>query len=177
MNLCECGCGRQTGIAPITVPKRGYVKGQPLRFVRGHHAHGGKTVYRKVKRPGGKRGDSIALHTAIAERVLGRRLRQGTEVHHVDENKRNNAHGNLVICESREYHQFLHARTKVVRNGGDPNAERFCARCQQCWPVDDFYLRHTGKRLSRCNYCCSHPLESSEVCRAKRAAEKTAHTA
>ena len=38
IKLCECGCGKQTSLAPTTRPERGYVKGQPLRFVRGHKA-------------------------------------------------------------------------------------------------------------------------------------------
>lgn len=33
---CACGCGRQTPLAPFTYKKRGWVKGQPTRFVRGH---------------------------------------------------------------------------------------------------------------------------------------------
>lgn len=35
--LCQCGCGRQTEIAPTTRADRGWIKGQPKRFV-GHHA-------------------------------------------------------------------------------------------------------------------------------------------
>jgi hypothetical protein len=35
--LCECGCGQQTKLAPRTHTPSGWVKGQPLRFVRYHH--------------------------------------------------------------------------------------------------------------------------------------------
>jgi len=34
--LCECGCGQTTKPAPITRAARGWVKGQPMRFVMGH---------------------------------------------------------------------------------------------------------------------------------------------
>jgi hypothetical protein len=34
--LCQCGCGQQTTIAKRSDKRDGYVKGQPLRFVRGH---------------------------------------------------------------------------------------------------------------------------------------------
>lgn len=34
---CECGCGQPTSIAPRNDIRRGYVKGQPVRFVHGHH--------------------------------------------------------------------------------------------------------------------------------------------
>lgn len=33
---CECGCGQKTRIATENRPKRGWVKGQPLRFVDTH---------------------------------------------------------------------------------------------------------------------------------------------
>ena len=34
--LCECGCGEPTPIAKMTNRRYGHVKGQPVRFVRGH---------------------------------------------------------------------------------------------------------------------------------------------
>jgi len=38
MKMCECGCGSPAPIAKMTMTKRGWVKGQPQRFVRGHTA-------------------------------------------------------------------------------------------------------------------------------------------
>lgn len=35
--FCHCGCGQRTGIAPQTETKRGYVKGEPVRFIVGHY--------------------------------------------------------------------------------------------------------------------------------------------
>jgi superfamily II DNA or RNA helicase len=34
--FCECGCGRKTKIAKRTMTSRGWVKGQPLRFILNH---------------------------------------------------------------------------------------------------------------------------------------------
>jgi hypothetical protein len=34
--LCQCGCGEHTRIAPRNRPSRGWIKGQPLRFIKGH---------------------------------------------------------------------------------------------------------------------------------------------
>jgi hypothetical protein len=34
--LCDCGCGQETPIATVTRTVRGEVKGQPVRYVRGH---------------------------------------------------------------------------------------------------------------------------------------------
>ena len=38
--LCECGCGQETPLARKTDPRRGHVKGQPLRFVTHHNFRG-----------------------------------------------------------------------------------------------------------------------------------------
>jgi hypothetical protein len=36
--LCECGCGAPTPLATKTQSSKGWVKGQPVRFVTGHAA-------------------------------------------------------------------------------------------------------------------------------------------
>lgn len=35
--LCECGCGERTRLAPATIKRLGWVKGEPIRFVKGHN--------------------------------------------------------------------------------------------------------------------------------------------
>src|SRR5258708_7581617 len=37
VRLCECGCGKPTPVAKRTERKRGYIKGQPVRFAPGHN--------------------------------------------------------------------------------------------------------------------------------------------
>lgn len=37
--LCACGCGQSTRLAPYTRPSKGWVKGEPIRFIRGHQGH------------------------------------------------------------------------------------------------------------------------------------------
>jgi hypothetical protein len=39
-SLCECGCGKMAPIATKTNVSRGHVKGQPVRFIRGHYKGG-----------------------------------------------------------------------------------------------------------------------------------------
>ena len=36
VGLCECGCGEETRIAPQTCTSKGWIRGEPLRFKRGH---------------------------------------------------------------------------------------------------------------------------------------------
>src|SRR5580700_7672241 len=38
LKLCECGCGQPTRIATKTQTSQGKVKGQPTRFICGHHS-------------------------------------------------------------------------------------------------------------------------------------------
>lgn len=35
--LCQCGCGGRTRIASHDYPKYGHIKGEPVRFLPGHH--------------------------------------------------------------------------------------------------------------------------------------------
>ena len=50
LGLCECGCGLQTKLAPRNRRDRGWRKGEPLRFLRGHH---GRKLVRYVETLGG----------------------------------------------------------------------------------------------------------------------------
>ncbi|HUH22049.1 MAG TPA: HNH endonuclease signature motif containing protein, partial [Gaiellaceae bacterium] len=36
--FCECGCGERPPLATVTIRIRGWVKGQPIRFVNGHRS-------------------------------------------------------------------------------------------------------------------------------------------
>lgn len=53
------------------------------------------------------------LHVLAAEKVLGRELRAGETVHHVDGNKKNYRNDNLLIC-TRAYHAALHHRMSYL---------------------------------------------------------------
>lgn len=37
MGLCQCGCGEKTKVSPHTDRFHGFVKGEPRRFIHGHH--------------------------------------------------------------------------------------------------------------------------------------------
>lgn len=49
----------------------------------------------------------IFEHRQIAERVLGRCMKAGEDVHHINGCKSDNRNKNLLIC-STSYHQYLH---------------------------------------------------------------------
>lgn len=55
-------------------------------------------------------------HRAIANKVIGRKLKTHEEVHHVDGTGINNHNGNLVIC-TRSFHKYLHFMERVRSMG------------------------------------------------------------
>lgn len=137
VKLCECGCGVVTPIAARNSP--GNVKGQHLRWLRGHHMlrrsglqanqwKGGVTVdvfgyVRKLKA-----GSYVGEHVLKSERALGRPLPAGAIVHHANEVKPDNRNSNLVICQDRAYHMLLHKRIRAYKATGSATAIK-CTHC------------------------------------------------
>ncbi len=151
--LCGCGCGLPAPIAPQKLTKRGLEKGQFFMFRVGHSRKG-----RPLSSPGIYRKFGIRLqHVVIAEKALGKALPVGACVHHVDENKHNNANSNLVICQSHAYHFMLHVRARTLRAGGDPDTQKICGRCKIAKLFFEFGKdRHLGNGLSSwCKKCSS----------------------
>jgi hypothetical protein len=91
-------------------------------------------------------------HVAIAEAALGKRLPTGAVVHHVDGDRFNNANSNLVVCESQSYHMLIHARTRVVLAGGDPDMHAVCSHCTELKPFHQFH-RNQHKFMGRHDTC------------------------
>lgn len=117
-----------------------------------------KPRYRVAYTPGHPRATSNAWvyeHIVVAERALGKYLPLGAEVHHIDGDKTNNVRTNLVVCQDRDYHQFLHVRTRVVKAGGDPNTQRLCAHCKELKPFAAFNKAKADKSYGLQGQCRS----------------------
>jgi len=69
-------------------------------------------------------------HIVMAEKVLGKHLPVGAEIHHYQEKIDNNK---LVICQDHAYHMFLHVRTRAFIASGDVNYRK----CKYCKEYDD----------------------------------------
>lgn len=120
-----------------------------------------------VNNPRASKSGQVHRHILVAEKALGRYLPKGAEVHHVDENKRNYANSNLVICQDQAYHRLLHARLRILRAGGNPNTDSVCSVCRLAKPRDCFYKRTYNK-----SHGCTHRCKGceSEYSRARRRA-------
>lgn len=84
---CHCGCGERTNLMPANRPNEGWVKGEPFRFLRGHHVklrypvpqyvedENGCWVWQRVRdRHGYGRTHRESGKTALAHRVYYERL-------------------------------------------------------------------------------------------------------
>lgn len=40
VKLCECGCGQPAPIAKHSISRLGHVRGEPIRYIRGHNSRG-----------------------------------------------------------------------------------------------------------------------------------------
>ena len=88
----------------------------------------------------------------IAEKAVGHILARSIAIHHVNENRVDDRNENLVICENRGYHTFLHWRLRALRISGHVNYRK----CQYCGRYDDPQnMIPSGKKSmvhSKCRY-------------------------
>lgn len=148
--LQPCACGCEVMIAPLDA------KGRPRRFVCGHNGAGIRRHVYQDRPKNYPRLQSVRIHRLRAEHALGKPLPHGVEVHHVDGTKREDAV--LVICQDHGYHRLLHARTRILRAGGDPNREIICKTCGDLTPRIGKY----GGIAERCPPCNLRHIRRSQ---------------
>ncbi len=151
--LCQCGCGEPAPIANRNSTKRGYVKGQPKRFIRGHvgNMNPKRDLYTRSINDSGyavryvpshprasKPNGRVREHILVAEQALGKPLPARAEVHHINGVRDDNRHSNLVICQDHAYHMSIHRHARIKAAGGDPFTDAICRRCG-VRPLTAFY--------------------------------------
>lgn len=60
----------------------------------------------------------VNVHILVAEQKLGRPLKKGEVVHHIDGNKHNNTPENLQVCPSQKAHMEIHYRERALKECG-----------------------------------------------------------
>jgi hypothetical protein len=120
-----CGCGEKTKLAAKTCSRRGHLKGKPLRYIHGHHRRGGKFPTGKpphnfnsglTQRKDGRwyincrDGSKVLYYRAVMEAHLGRELRPGEVVHHINGDCTDDRIENLRLFEDDSlHHRVAHA--------------------------------------------------------------------
>ncbi len=139
--LCRCDCGTKSLVLQNNLPsgkskscgclnrEASRERGLKRQGEKNPRWKGGRILntkeYIRIHCPEHPSSDSngyILEHRAVAERVLGRRLRGNECVHHVDEDRTNNANNNLVVCDWG-LHQTIHKKTRRLQN------EQFARNC------------------------------------------------
>jgi hypothetical protein len=154
---CQCGCGRKTTVSPITNTYKGWVKGEPKRFIQGHR---NKSLVRKsfisngyvfVYQPNHHKANSLGYvreHVIKAEKVFGKPLPTHAVIHHPFGKANNTC---FVICENQGYHRFLERRQQALLISGHANWRK----CPYCKQYDDPINLHIKGRSSFHMKCSS----------------------
>jgi hypothetical protein len=98
------------------------------------HTEDGKYIapngYVYVKRPDHHDADRrgyVAEHRLVAEEKIGRKLRDGEVVHHVNEDRQDNDQENLQVLTIAEHLAEHRSEDSDLREPGEPNPEIECA--------------------------------------------------
>lgn len=131
--------GQSEGQRKPIIDPRGYVL---IRVGKGHHL-------------ADVRGLAYE-HRLVAKEMLGRRLVQSEEIHHINRDLSDNRPQNLIVCASKAEHKMHHRPVgSKLRRPGEPNETVRCAcgcgetftRYDSCGRERSYVSGHNGRKL------------------------------
>lgn len=69
-------------------------------------------------------------HVALVEKILGKILPKGVQIHHIDGNPSNNSPFNLIVCPNQSYHRLIHRRQEALEKCGNVDYSK-CSYCKE----------------------------------------------
>ncbi len=134
MGKCKCGCGGLVNKGKV------FISGHNLKNLKRTKIHNEKIgdaqrkawLEKRVRKPIGSKnldnkgyvrvkifkgsGEWKKEHILIMEKSIGRKLKTGELVHHIDGNKKNNNIENLFLCrDKKEHHKIEHSCMELMR--------------------------------------------------------------
>lgn len=143
---CYCGCGQKTKFYKYTDKRTGTIKGEPRKYIIGHHMKGknnhnwknGKVVQNGYvyllfpNHPKSHNGYVKRSHI-VMEKIINGPLPDDSIVHHIDENKKNDSPDNLMLCLNIAEHNKIHQQQRAIAACGNRNWRQ----CRYCGQYDD----------------------------------------
>jgi len=146
IKLCECGCGNPPPLAPQTDKKRGWVKGQPIRFILNHHFKHPKYIQK-----------SIEAHQTKAFREKERKAKlgslnpnwKGDQIKMQSGRLRAERKFKISKCEKcgHKAHDRHHKNGNPINNESG-NIQILCRRCHM---IEDGRMNQLIKRITQKN--------------------------
>lgn len=90
-------------------------------------------------------------HIVTAEKMLGRQLKEGEEVHHLDLNRSNNSPDNLLVLNGpmhSKLHTWLDKNVIIPKPGYAERKELGCIRCVSCDNPIEYGKKYCSKECS-----------------------------
>ncbi|KKL16807.1 hypothetical protein LCGC14_2491880 [marine sediment metagenome] len=104
-----------------------------LKKQHGNRWKGGRTIsshgYVLVRLPDHHRAYSngyVYEHILVAEKKLGRFLKKGELIHHIDGDRQNNAPENIIVNKSIAHHKMYHRKNNKLRRPDELNITISC---------------------------------------------------
>lgn len=134
------------------------------RYLRLRKPKGPRPLRSKYRFVNDGADSSLTAHKALVERILGKPLPVGAEIHHVDGDGHNNDPRNLVVCPDHAYHALLHRRQEAL--GACGNADWL--RCVFCGNWDAPQNLHLYLPKDQKSQRANHTKCSTEYSRRRR---------
>jgi len=145
MKFCECGCGRPAPIATRTHGSMGHVKGQPIKFIKGHK----------------RRGPGLSETLAATRRRERRTLNKVQGLCHCGRVLDSPLHSTCMVCRKQvnTSHEVAKANKKCIRCG---NHTEVTATCRSCLDKEKVRQKNTEVRQKAIKYRRTRRLNTSK---------------